>query len=228
MTSADSPGHVLVTGVSSGIGAAITARLLADGRRVTGISRRDPQITDPAFTWFPADLTQPGHIADLGTGFDAIVHAAGLLRSAPLGQLSAADGENMWRVHVLAAETLVDALVDDLPDGARIVLIGSRTMTGTAGKSQYTATKAAMLAMARSWAAELAGRSITVNVVAPGPTDTPMLDDPGRRHTPPKVPPLGRLVDPTEVAGLVGFLLGPDARSITGQALIIDGGASLT
>jgi NAD(P)-dependent dehydrogenase (short-subunit alcohol dehydrogenase family) len=94
------------------------------------------------------------------------------------------DGYEMWRVHVQSATVLLDTLVNRLPDGARVVLIGSRTATGVAGKSQYAATKAALVALARSWAAELVGRAITVNVVAPGPTDIPMLSDPGRAHSP--------------------------------------------
>ena len=69
--------------------------------------------------------------------------------------------------------------------------------------------------------------AITVNVVAPGPTDTPMLNDPARTSTPPRVPPLGRFITPDEVAGLIGFLLGPHGGSITGQAIVQCAGASL-
>ena len=107
------------------------------------------------------------------------------------------------------------------------MLIGSRTSTGVAGKSQYAATKAALTGLARSWAMELAPRQITVNVVAPGPTETAMLTDPGRVATPPQLPPLGRFVQPTEVAALTAFLLGVEGGSITGQQLVICGGASL-
>jgi NAD(P)-dependent dehydrogenase (short-subunit alcohol dehydrogenase family) len=229
MTHAGMTRNALVTGVSSGIGAAICHRLLRDGWQVTGISRRRP-APEPGLTWHHADLTDPAALPPLLADVpapDAVVHAAGFQRSAPVGELDPDDGDLMWRVHVQAPTVLVDTLADRLPDGARIVLIGSRTATGVPGKSQYAATKAALPALARSWAAELAPRRITVNVVAPGPTDTPMLTDPGRSRTPPRLPPLGRLVPPHEVAALTAFLLGPEGGSITGQQLIQCGGASL-
>lgn len=220
-------GHAIVTGASSGIGAAVCRRLLRDGWQVTGISRRQPAA---GIAWRQADLTDPESLRPLLDDLPeprAVVHAAGFQRSAPLGRLSTEDGDLMWRVHVAAATVLLDALAPRMPNGARVVLVGSRTMTGVPGKSQYAATKAALLALARSWAAELVGRAITVNVVAPGPTDTPMLSDPGRAHTPPKLPPMGRLVTADEVAGLTAFLLGPEAGAITGQQLVQCAGASL-
>ncbi|MGW7614555.1 SDR family NAD(P)-dependent oxidoreductase [Streptomyces antimycoticus] len=224
------PRHAVVTGVSSGIGAAIATRLLDQGWRITGISRTAPAQPVAGLHWIPADLSRPEDLPEVlapVSGVDAIVHAAGVQRSARLGELAPEDGSLMWRIHVQAAGVLVDTLVDRVADGGRVVLVGSRTMTGVPGKSQYAATKAALPALARSWAAELAPRAVTVNVVAPGPTDTPMLRDPGRSGTPPAMPPLGRLVRPEEVAGLTSFLLGPEGGAVTGQTLVMCAGASL-
>jgi NAD(P)-dependent dehydrogenase (short-subunit alcohol dehydrogenase family) len=86
---------------------------------------------------------------------------------------------------------------------------------------------AALDGLSRSWAIELAPRQITGNVVAPGPTETAMLADPARRASPPQLPRLGRLIQPSEIANLVGFLLGPTGRSITEQRLVVCAGALL-
>ena len=114
-----------------------------------------------------------------------------------------------------------------ITQGDRILLHGSRTSRGTANRSQYVSTEADMVGMARSWAAELAPQGITVNVIAPGATETPMLLQPGRASSPPKLPPMGRYIKPEEVAALAGFILSPAADAITGQELVICGGASL-
>ena len=225
----EKPPHAVVTGASSGIGAAIVDRLLHEGWRVTGISRSAPPVAHPSFTPLALDLSDLSAIRPAVAGLKpgALVHAAGLLRVGGLGALEPEAGAMMWRLHVAAAEQLADALVPEMPDGGRLVLIGSRTASGAAGRSQYAATKAALVAMARSWAAELAARQITVNVVAPAATETPMLLDPARRGVAPRLPPIGRFVQPREVAGTVAFLLSRDAGAITGQQIIICGGSSL-
>jgi NAD(P)-dependent dehydrogenase (short-subunit alcohol dehydrogenase family) len=222
--------HAVVTGASSGIGQAIVARLLDDGWRVTGICRRMPEHVRERLEIVLADVANEARlvaVCEAIDGVDAVIHAAGFMRTAPLGALNHDDGAAMWQVHVRAAEILANHLVHKMHDGGRIVLVGSRTANGAATRSQYAATKAALLGMARSWAAELAPRGITVNVIAPGATDTPFLRDPARAQTPPKMPPLGRFVMPEEVAALAAFLVGGHGGAITGQQIVMCGGASL-
>jgi len=220
----------VVTGASSGIGKAIVSRLLSDGWKVVGLSRSRSDENSTNFKALLVDLSDFANLKQVLSEIlqvDAIIHAAGFMKTAPLGALASADGEEMWAIHVGAAEILVNQLVTKLPNGGRIVLIGSRTSAGAAGRSQYAATKAALLGMARSWAAEVAARQITVNVIAPAATETPMLLDPKRIGTPPKKPPMGRFIRPEEVAGLTAFLLGPDAGAITGQQIVVCAGSSL-
>lgn len=226
----EQPCTALVTGASSGIGLAIVERLLAEGWAVLGLSRQRPALEHPAFSWRAVDLSDreatEAALGEVGP-LQALVHAAGVMRTAPLGELDLDAGAAMWRLHVEAATQLVDRLAGRLADGGRVILIGSRTWQGAAGRSQYAATKAALVGLVRSWAMELAPRGITANIIAPGATDTPMLRDPGRQGTPPRVPPLGRFVSPEEVAAYTAFIAGPLAGAITGQTLVMCGGASL-
>lgn len=224
--------RAVVTGSSSGIGGAVAERLLVDGWQVVGVQRGESRIDHPAYTTLRADLSLGADVdrllANLGTP-DAIVHASGVLRAAPLGELQPADGAAMWQLHVDAATRLADALLPRmaLAGRGRMVLIGSRVSDGMPGRSQYAATKAAIVALARSWAAEVATQGVTVNVVSPAATDTPMLVDPARATSQPKLPPIGRLIRPDEVAALIAFLLSDAAAAITGQDIRICGGSSL-
>ncbi|RZS81473.1 SDR family NAD(P)-dependent oxidoreductase [Pigmentiphaga kullae] len=222
-----------VTGSSAGIGRAVAAALLEQGWRVVGLDRAAATLDHPRFEGRPVDLADANAIAGALPGVldcDALVHAAGIMRTAPLGSLDGADFESMWRLHVAAGSQLADGMVPAMAarGRGRVVLIGSRVSRGMAGRSQYAAVKAALVAMGRSWAAEVAARGVTVNVVSPAATRTAMLDDPGRAASAPRLPPRGRLIEPAEVAALVGFLLSDAAAAITGQDIQVCGGASLS
>ena len=224
--------RAVVTGSSSGIGLAVVQALLAQGWRVQGFDSAPAAVVHENFLPVQVDLADGAATeaaARAAEGVGALVHAAGVLRVAPVGELAAADSELMWRLHVDAANRLANALLPAMQRAGkgRVVLIGSRVAGGIAGRSQYAATKAALASMARSWAAEVVSSGVTVNVVSPAATRTAMLGDPARQATMPKLPPIGRLIEPQEVASLVAYLLSPAAAAITGQEIRICGGASL-
>lgn len=227
--------HALITGSSSGIGLALVHRLLAAGWRVTGIDRQpaQPEVEAAGLRTLPLELLDAAALASalpeiLAERPDAFVHCAGVMRTGRITEIRDEDVETLWRLHVGAAIAILRELAPVLPDTrGRIVLLSSRGALGRPGRGAYAATKAALHGLARSLALELAPRGITVNVVAPAATDTPMLRDPGRGEAPAVSLPIGRLIAPDEVAYLVQCLLAPEAGAITGQTLYVCGGASL-
>ncbi len=224
--------HAVVSGSSSGIGRAIALALLDAGWQVSGLDAAPASITHASFAGHAIDLRDGAAIARLCATLppaQALVHAAGVLRVGLLGQLDAEAGELMWRLHVDAASRLADALVPGMAARGfgRVVFIGSRVAQGMPGRSQYAATKAALVALARSWGAEVAAQGVTVNVISPAATATGMLQDPARAGSAPRLPPIGRLIEPTEIAALATFLLSSQAAAITGQDIAICGGSSL-
>jgi NAD(P)-dependent dehydrogenase (short-subunit alcohol dehydrogenase family) len=220
----------LVTGAVSGIGAAIAERLAADGWRVIGVDLSASADAPHLAEQIAADLADPEQVREAvarAAGVQALVHAAGFMRTGDLATLDPAAGEAMWAVHVRALVLLAQGLLPGLQPGGRILAIGSRTSAGASGKSQYAASKAAVTALIRSWAIELAPRGVTANVIAPAATATGMLSGADRSAVPPVTPPIGRFIEPAEIAAYAAFILSPEAAAVTGQELLICGGASL-
>lgn len=224
----------LVTGSSSGIGLATAKHLLDNGWHVQGWDRDAAQTRHANFEAVAIDLMDASALEALlqakrDVACGAFIHAAGQMYTGSLTDLKVADGAAMWRLHVEVATQIAQALTPAMQAAkhGRIVLLGSRVANGMALRSQYAAAKAALIALSRSWAAELAPHGITVNVVSPAATQTAMLADPSRTSSAPKLPPIGRYIEPAEVASLIAYLLSKDAAAITGQNLQICGGSSL-
>jgi 3-oxoacyl-[acyl-carrier protein] reductase len=161
---------------------------------------------------------------------DILVNNAGILEERALGDIDAAHVDRMFAVNVRGAILTARECLPHLPEGGRIInIVSELAYLGRGNASVYCATKAALLALTRSWARELAPR-ILVNAVAPGPTDTQLLDFgnlTSEQQAAETANPLGRIGKPEEVAASVVFLAGPGATLFTGQCLGPNSGAAM-
>lgn len=235
----------LVTGGSRGIGAAIAKRLAADGAAVAITYAGNKAAADATVAAiksaggsayaFQADAADPvsqragvEQAAAALNGLDILVHNAGVAEFSAVTEDTDETFDRQFGVNVKGLHVGTRAALPHLNDGGRIILIGSisgeKSFPAT---TVYSATKAAVAALARGWATELAGRNILVNTVQPGPIDTDMNPANGDfAEQVMKALPLGRYGKVEEIAGAVAFLAGPDASYITGTTLNIDGGAT--
>jgi 3-oxoacyl-[acyl-carrier protein] reductase len=235
----------VVTGGSRGIGSAIAKRLAADGAAVAityGGNKAAADATVAAIEGaggtafaFQADAADPVSqragieqaAAALG-GIDVLVQNAGVADFAPIDQDTDDLFDRQFGVNVKGLHVATRAALPHLADGGRIILIGSISgELGFPATATYSATKAAVAALARGWAKDLASRRILVNTVQPGPIDTDLNPADGEFAAQMiGAIPLGRYGKVDEVAGAVAFLAGPDATFITGTTLNIDGGVA--
>ena len=234
------PNIAAVTGGSAGIGRAICEDLLARGYEVISLARRRTDITHPKLHSIEVDLSDrqaTGQAArELMCRFEVttVVHNAGVIRPALLADAKLDDLDALVELHLGCAIQLVKAALPAMRERrfGRVVLLSSRAALGLATRTSYSATKAGMLGMARTWALELGADGITVNVVAPGPIRTDMFydvveaDSDKERRLAASVP-VRRLGESADVARAVAFFADPANSFITGQVLYVCGGTSV-
>src|SRR6185436_3916020 len=163
-----------------------------------------------------------------------VIHNAGVIRPALLPEVQLSDLGALVELHLGSAIQLVQAVLPAMRERrfGRVVLLSSRAALGAQTRTSYSATKAGMLGMARTWALELAADGITVNVVAPGPIHTDMFYDviPAGSERERRLAasiPVQRIGEPDDVARAVSFFVDPANSFVTGQVLYVCGGASL-
>jgi len=229
----------LITGATKGIGRAIAEKLASQNHRVVGIARSAADSGFPGEV-FTADLTDRESVAralaDIVKRYavNGLVNNAGLNHIQKLGAIDLAKFDEVVSVNLRASIQCAQAVLPAMLQArfGRIINITSRALLGRPNTSSYSGAKAALVAMTRSWALELADKGITVNAVGPGPTETEMWN----KNNPPDAPstrahiaaiPMGRVAKPAEIAGAVAYFMSEEAAFTTGQHIFVCGGLSL-
>jgi len=236
----------LITGAGTGIGLATAKRFVREGAYVYITGRRKEKLNEAAaeignnITAIPGDVA---NLADLDNIFstiksrhnhlDIVFANAGVGAFARLGDITEKEFDRVFGVNVKGTLFTVQKALPFLKPGASIILTGSTTgITGTASFSLYSASKAAIRNFARSWALDLKGSGIRVNVLSPGATNTPglmdLLDTTGFQEQAlqqfGELSPLGRVGHPDEIAAVAVFLASDESSYMTGSEIFADGG----
>jgi NAD(P)-dependent dehydrogenase (short-subunit alcohol dehydrogenase family) len=232
--------RAIVTGGSSGIGAAITARLRSEGARVAVFDRQAPEAPDDDF--FHVDVTDDASVraavdafAERAGGIDVVVNNAGIGAQGTVEDNSDDEWMRVLQVNLLGPVRVSRAALPWLRKSQHASIVNMASIAATAGlprRALYGASKGAILSLTLQMAADHVREGIRVNAVNPGTADTPWVgnllasaDDPSAERAALEArQPHGRLVSPDEVAAAVCYLAGPGAGSTTGTALAVDGG----
>lgn len=228
---------VLITGGSRGIGLATAQRFVALGDRVAVTYNSSPP--PEGFFAVKCDVTST---KDVDAAFSAVeqhfgpvevlVSNAGMTKDMLLLRMSETDFSDVIDANLTAAYRVAKRASQSMLKArrGRMIFVSSVVgMLGSAGQANYSASKSGLIGLARSIARELGSRSITANVVAPGPVATDMLAalPEERLASLTAAVPLGRLASPEEIAGTIAFLASPDAAYITGAIIPVDGGLGM-
>ncbi len=235
----------IVTGGSRGIGRAVSEGLAAQGARVVVASRKVDACEEVAAAIrgaggealaVPAHLGEPEDAERLVAatveafgGVDIVVNNAANALAEPLGGITLAGFDKSFAVNVRGPVLLVQACLAHLEvseHSAVVNVVSAGAFLPSPGRSLYAAGKSALLSFTRSMAAELAGRGIRVNALAPGPVDTDMVRNTGEAGVAgmARATFMGRLASPDEMVGAVLYMVSDASSFMTGQCLIVDGG----
>jgi NAD(P)-dependent dehydrogenase (short-subunit alcohol dehydrogenase family) len=229
--------HVLVTGASRGIGAAIAQYFIAEGDHVVAFSRSG-DAPDGCASTFQVDVSDSvavaaavkEAIAQFGPVEVAIVNA-GVTKDGLAMRMSDEQWREVLSVNLDGAFYTARAVIASMirQRAGSLIFIGSISpFMGVPGQANYSAAKAGLVGLARSLAKEVATRNVTVNVVAPGLIETDMTNELGEaKDALAAMIPMGRIGQPSDIAGVVGFLASKEARYITGAVLAVDGGMAM-
>lgn len=241
---ADLEGRVaLVTGAGGAIGSAVVADLSALGAEVVGLDRDADALAELAaghrsVRVVTADLARPDDVdraLDEVGPVDVLVANAGLARVGPFADDDSASWDELWAVNLRSVLQVTQRLVPAMAErgwGRAVLVSSDGARAGSGGEVAYAATKAGLFGLAKSLAREVARHGVTVNVVCPGPIDTPMLRsvaaaNPGLVDRLARQIPARRLGTPDDVAAAVAFLAGERAGYVTGQLLSVNGGITM-
>ena len=230
----------LVTGGSAGIGRAICERLLGEGAMVISLDRAAGTTRHPRLHAIEVDLVDRAATAQVAAEVarrfapTTIVHNAGAIRAASLAHVQLSDLDVLVELHLGSAIARVQSALPAMRSAhfGRIVMISSRAALGLPTRTAYSATKAGLIGMARTWSLELGPEGITANVVAPGPIRTAMFHDviaagSERERDLAASVPVRRLGEADDVARAVSFFADPGNDFVTGQVLYVCGGTSV-
>ena len=228
---------VLITGGSRGIGLATARRFKAIGDRVAITYNSSPP--PEGFFAVKCDVTSSTDVDDAFKAVEQhfgpveiLVSNAGMTKDMLLLRMSEDDFTEVIDANLTAAYRVAKRAAQGMLKArkGRIIFVSSVVgLLGSAGQVNYSASKSGLVGLARSIARELGSRSITANVVAPGPVATDMLAalSEDRREALTAAVPLGRLASPDEIAGTIAFLASADAAFITGAIIPVDGGLGM-